>query len=86
YVDGRRGTRASEPDRIAVIHMSGLFDAIMLIAGQDGFRDASAKQPGDLVEANGSRGLSRVLDRSIIPSALAAPVRLARAAFGQPNS
>jgi hypothetical protein len=71
--------------RIAVIHMSGLFDAIVLIAGQDGFRDASAKQPGDLLKANGSRGLSRVLDRSIIPSALAAPVRPASAASGGLN-
>jgi hypothetical protein len=57
----------------------------MLIVGQDGFRDASAKQPVDLLKANGSRGLSRVLDRSIIPSALAAPGRPPGEARSRPS-
>src|SRR5450631_2267858 len=43
-------------------------------AGQDGFRDASSKQPSDLSSANGFHGVSRTLDRSIPTiSSLAAP-------------
>ena len=50
----------------------------MLTAGQDGFRDTSSKQPDDLLQANGSHGLSRTSDLSILPSApLAAPARSA---------
>src|SRR5229473_2098003 len=55
--------------------MSGLLMRSVWTAGQDGFRDASSKQPHDLSWANGSHGLSRTLDRSILPSApLAAPL------------
>jgi hypothetical protein len=50
--------------------------AIEWIAGQDGLRDASSKQPRDLLTADGSHGLSRIVARSIAPSALAAPGRL----------
>jgi hypothetical protein len=35
-------------DWIACIHMSGLLMRSVLTAGQDGFRDASSKQPHDL--------------------------------------
>jgi hypothetical protein len=38
-------------------------------AGQDGFRDTSSKQTGDLMEAIGTDGVSRVVDRLITPSA-----------------
>jgi len=57
--------------------MSGLLVRSVWTAGQDGFRDASSKQPHDLSSANGSHGLSRTSDRSILPSTpLAAPARL----------
>src|SRR5882757_11393968 len=63
-------------DRIACIHMSGLLMRSVWTAGQDGFRDASSQQPHDLGSANGSHGLSRTPDRSILPSTpLAAPAR-----------
>src|SRR5260370_38518656 len=58
------------------------FGAASLTAGQDGFRDASSNQPHDLASANGSHGLSRTLDRSILPSTpLAAPARPVRRAY-----
>src|SRR5712671_3696230 len=65
-------------DRIACIHMSGLLMRSQWIAGQDGFRDASSKQPRDLPSANGSHGLSRTSDRSILPSAPLLQLRLNR--------
>src|SRR5450432_3648322 len=49
-------------------------------AGQDGFRDASSKQPSDLSSANGFHGVSRTLDRSIPTiSSLAAPASIGSA-------
>src|SRR6266852_5011618 len=81
YVDGPRATRVlSGSDRIACIHMSGLLMRSLWTAGQDGFRDASSKQPHDLSSANGFHGLSRTLDRSILPSALLLQLRLSRLA------
>src|SRR5260370_14275547 len=81
YVDGPRATRVfSGSDRIACIHMSGLLMRSLWTAGQDGFRDASSKQPHDLSSANGSHGLSRTLDRSILPSALLLQLPLRRLA------
>src|SRR5882762_4171629 len=69
-------------DRIACIHMSGLLMRSVWTAGQDGFRDASSKQPHDLASANGSHGLSRTSDRSILPSTpLAAPVQPIRRTY-----
>jgi hypothetical protein len=53
-------------------------DAVLWTAGQDGFRDASSKQPRDLASANGSHGLSRTSDRSILPSVLLLQLRLGR--------
>ena len=35
-------------DQIACVHMSGLLVRSHMNAGQDGFRDASSKQIGDL--------------------------------------
>src|SRR6267378_7805313 len=67
-------------DRIACIHMSGLLMRSLWTAGQDGFRDASSKQPHDLSSANGFHGLSRTSDRSILPSALLLQLRLSRLA------
>jgi len=50
--------------------MSGLLIAVHMTAGQDGLRDASSKQrSGFEAFATGSRGVSRVWDRSITPSA-----------------
>src|SRR6266851_3517036 len=37
-------------DQIACVHMSGLFVRSYMNAGQDGFRDKSSKQKGDLIE------------------------------------
>jgi hypothetical protein len=37
-------------DQIACVHMSGLFVRSHMNAGQDGFRDKSSKQKGDLME------------------------------------
>src|ERR1700736_3894759 len=79
YVDGPRATRVFWwSDRIACIHMSGLLMRQLWTAGQDGFRDASSKQPHDLSSANGSHGLSRTSDRSILPSVLLLQLRLSR--------
>jgi hypothetical protein len=39
-------------DQIACVHMSGLFVRSHMNAGQDGFRDASSKQMGDLIEGH----------------------------------
>ena len=70
-------------DRIACIHMSGLLVRSLWTAGQDGFRDASSNQPRDLGSADGSHGMSRTSDRSILPSApLAAWARPSR---GEPR-
>jgi hypothetical protein len=56
--------------------MSGLLMRSRWTAGQDGFRDASSKQSHDLFPANGFHGLSRISDRSILPSALLLQLRL----------
>jgi hypothetical protein len=68
----------SRSDRIACIHMSGLLMRSHWTAGQDGFRDASSKQPRDLCSANGSHGLSRTSDRSILPSIVLLQLRFSR--------
>ena len=39
-------------DQIACVHMSGLFVRSHMNAGQDGFRDKSSKQNGDLIEGH----------------------------------
>jgi len=39
-------------DQIACVHMSGLFVRSHVNAGQDGFRDKSSKQNGDLIEGH----------------------------------
>src|ERR1700736_4494630 len=39
-------------DQIACVHMSGLFVRSHMNAGQDGFRDNSSKQNGDLIEGH----------------------------------
>src|SRR5216684_2535151 len=39
-------------DQIACVHMSGLFVRSYMNAGQDGFRDKSSKQKGDLIEGH----------------------------------
>ena len=49
--------------------MFGLLMRPHMNAGQDGFRDESSKQSYDLIEAMGVHGVSRVVDRSIAPSA-----------------
>src|SRR6267378_6891745 len=52
-------------DRIACIHMSGLLMRSQWIAGQDGFRDASSKQPRDLLRPMGPTDcLAPRIDRS----------------------
>ena len=56
-------------DQIACVHMSGLFVRSHMNAGQDGFRDKSSKQNGDLKRATGKCGMSLVGDRLITPSA-----------------
>ena len=62
-----------------------LFAAIGLIAGQDGLRDASSKQPGDLLAANGSHGLSRIVDDQSLHLLLQLPGRPGRERSGRPN-
>lgn len=49
--------------------MSGLLLRSHVTAGQNGLRDEGSKQPGDLMKAIDSNGLSLVVDRSITPSA-----------------
>jgi hypothetical protein len=49
--------------------MFGLWVRSHMNAGQDGFRDESSKQSCDPMEAMGVHGVSRVVDRSITPSA-----------------
>jgi hypothetical protein len=39
-------------DQIACVHMSGLFVRSHMNVGQDGFRDNSSKQNGDLIEGH----------------------------------
>jgi hypothetical protein len=56
-------------NQIACVHMSGLLMRSHMNAGQDGFRDKGSKQSGDLKPATGFIGVSRVVDRSITPSA-----------------
>src|SRR5260370_41023109 len=56
-------------DQIACVHMSGLFVRSHMNAGQDGFRDKSSKQNGDLKRATGKCRMSLVGDRLITPSA-----------------
>ena len=50
--------------------MYGLLMRSHMTAGQDGFRDASSKQRSDLCGATVFTGVSRVVDRSITPSAV----------------
>ena len=50
YVDGPLLARCF--DQIACVHMSGLFVRSRMNAGQDGFRDKSSKQKGDLIEGH----------------------------------
>jgi hypothetical protein len=55
-------------DQIACAHMSGLFVRSHMNAGQDGFRDKSSKQKGDLMKGHWKiRNVSR--RGSITPSA-----------------
>jgi hypothetical protein len=56
-------------DQIACVHMSGLFVRSHMNAGQDGFRDKSSKQNGDLIEGHWKMRISLVVDRLITPSA-----------------
>jgi hypothetical protein len=62
-------------DQTACAHMSGLFVRSHMNAGQDGFRDKSSKQNGDLIEGHWKMRNSLVVDRLITPSAhcLASP-------------
>ena len=70
YVDGPRAARVfSRTDRIACIHMSGLLMRLVT-AGQDGFPRREFQTRQRPLQANGSHGVSRTLDRSILPSAL----------------
>jgi hypothetical protein len=47
-------------NQIACVHMSGLFVRSHMNAGQDGFRDKSSKQNGDLIEGHWKmRNISR---------------------------
>src|SRR6188472_1788432 len=58
-------------DQIACAHMSGLFARSHMNAGQDGFRDESSKQIGDLIEGHwGMRYFSHrgSIDHSICSS------------------
>src|SRR5882724_6950967 len=79
YVDGPRAARAfSWSDRIACIDMSGLLMRLVA-AGQDGFPRREFQTLQRPLRANGSHGLSRTLDRSILPSTpLAAPAQSIR--------
>jgi hypothetical protein len=53
YVDGPLLARCLQRfDQIACVHMSGLFMRSHMNAGQDGFRDKSSKQNGDLIEGH----------------------------------
>ncbi len=53
YVDGPSLQGVSQCfDQIACVHMSGLFVRSHMNAGQDGFRDKSSKQNGDLIEGH----------------------------------
>src|SRR5712692_8037444 len=56
-------------DQIACVHMSGLFVRSYMNAGQDGFRDESSKQMGDLIEGHWKVRISLIGDRLITPSA-----------------
>ena len=47
-------------DQIACVHMSGLLVRSHMNAGQDGFRDASSKQPSDLYGPLDRIGVSRI--------------------------
>jgi hypothetical protein len=58
----------SGSDRIACIHMSHLLMRL-LTAGQDGFQRHEFQTRQRPLQANGSHGLSRTSDRSILPSA-----------------
>ena len=51
-------------DQIACVHMSGLFARSHMNAGQDGLRDESSKQMGDLIE--GHRGMRNLSHRGSI--------------------
>src|ERR1700694_800027 len=66
-------------DRIACIHMSGLLMR-SVTAGQDGFPRREFQTRQRPLRANGSHGLSRTLDRSILPPALLLQLRLSRLA------
>src|ERR1700682_5052268 len=61
-------------DQIACIHMPGLFVRSHMNAGQDGFRDESSKQLGDLIEGHwGIRIFSR--HGSIDPTTCSLPCK-----------
>jgi len=65
-------------DRIACIHMSGLLMRSLWTAGQDGFPRREFQTHRRPVRANGSHGVSRTSDRSILPSAVLLQLRLNR--------
>ncbi|PZR82423.1 MAG: hypothetical protein DLM68_16010, partial [Hyphomicrobiales bacterium] len=53
YVDGPSLQGVLQcSDQIACVHMSGLRVRSHMNAGQDGFRDKSSKQMGDLIEGH----------------------------------
>jgi hypothetical protein len=62
------------------IHMSGLFDAVTLDRGQDGFRDVGSNQPRELFRPTGSHGVSHVPDR-VIPKPPATRLAIALSAL-----
>ena len=72
YVDGPLLARRLQCfDQIACVHMSGLFVRSHMNAGQDGFRDESSKQMGDLIEGHWNvRNFSRrgAIDQTICSS------------------
>ena len=78
YVDGPRATRVfSGSDRIACIHMSGLL--MRLVDRWPRWfprREFQTRQRP--LQANGSHGVSRTSDRSILPSDLLLQLRLSR--------
>jgi hypothetical protein len=78
YVDGPRATRVfSGSDRIACIHMSGL---LMRLVDRwpRWFPRREFQTLQRPLQANGSHGVSRTSDRSILPSDLLLQLRLSR--------
>ena len=68
YVDGPRLARVVQQRIGSLAIICPAFWCGHMTAGQDGFRDASSKQCRD-VSTTGFRGVSRVSDRPITPSA-----------------